>query len=213
MKTHLRRIAVNMLTLGRLPLVLLFTIFAVLHVACVNPQNIANDCAFSLIAAICLILASLTDLFDGHLARKWKVVSKFGAMADPLMDKVFYLFVFPTLLWIVSHDNNAILHSSILLSLTILYLLRDQWVTFLRSVASLYNAYCGAMFIGKLRTATTFPAAIFIYLQQTFHFDFIPGWSVFAVEGYLILITIWSLVSYTIAYLPYMRLAIQNKEP
>lgn len=212
MSTHFYRIAVNLLTLGRFPLVLMFSVFAVLHVACPCRQTGGRCGSFALIAAACLILASLTDLFDGHLARKWKVVSKFGAMADPLMDKVFYLFVFPTLLWLVSHDQQDIVHSCLLLTLTILYLLRDQWVTFLRSVASLYNAYCGAMFIGKLRTATTFPVAIFIYIQETFRLSFVPSWSVFAAETYLILITIWSLVSYTCAYMPYMRQALQNKE-
>lgn len=211
MSTHIYRIAVNLLTLGRFPLVLLFSIFAVLHVA--RNGEAGQEHCFAVAAGVCLILASFTDLFDGHLARRWKVVSKFGAMADPLMDKVFYLFVFPTLLWIVSHDSTDMVHSCVLLSLTILYLLRDQWVTFLRSVASLYNAYCGAMFIGKLRTATTFPATIFIYLQETFDFPFLPWYAVYAVEGYLILITIWSLISYTCAYMPYVRMAIGNKEP
>lgn len=35
------------------------------------------------------ILGELTDLFDGYLARKWKVVSQFGAKLDAVSDKVF----------------------------------------------------------------------------------------------------------------------------
>lgn len=35
------------------------------------------------------ILGSLTDLFDGFLARRWKVVSQFGAKLDAVSDKVF----------------------------------------------------------------------------------------------------------------------------
>ncbi|MGB8624029.1 MAG: CDP-diacylglycerol--glycerol-3-phosphate 3-phosphatidyltransferase [Paracoccaceae bacterium] len=31
--------------------------------------------------------AALTDWFDGHLARRWGQVSKFGAMLDPIADK------------------------------------------------------------------------------------------------------------------------------
>ena len=35
-------------------------------------------------------LACLTDLFDGWLARKFNVISKFGAFLDPVADKVIY---------------------------------------------------------------------------------------------------------------------------
>lgn len=36
-------------------------------------------------------VAVLTDAFDGRLARKWGAVSKFGAILDPLADKIIYL--------------------------------------------------------------------------------------------------------------------------
>lgn len=40
------------------------------------------------IAAVTVFLiASLTDLYDGNLARKWGQTSQFGALADPIADK------------------------------------------------------------------------------------------------------------------------------
>lgn len=36
-------------------------------------------------------LAASTDAFDGRLARKWGAVSEFGAILDPLADKIIYL--------------------------------------------------------------------------------------------------------------------------
>ena len=47
---------------------------------------------------ICVIfVAMITDIFDGYLARKYRVVSRFGAILDPIMDKFFVIFVAYTL--------------------------------------------------------------------------------------------------------------------
>ncbi len=43
---------------------------------------------------IFFIIASLTDYFDGILARRWKVVSRFGKMFDPLFDKILTLSLY-----------------------------------------------------------------------------------------------------------------------
>ncbi|MGR3544622.1 CDP-diacylglycerol--glycerol-3-phosphate 3-phosphatidyltransferase [Brevirhabdus sp.] len=40
------------------------------------------------LALILFVGAAITDWFDGHLARSWKQESKFGAMLDPIADKV-----------------------------------------------------------------------------------------------------------------------------
>ncbi|WP_380169868.1 CDP-diacylglycerol--glycerol-3-phosphate 3-phosphatidyltransferase [Kineococcus sp. DHX-1] len=40
-----------------------------------------------LAAAVVFIAASITDRYDGHLARRWEVVSDFGKIADPIADK------------------------------------------------------------------------------------------------------------------------------
>jgi cardiolipin synthase (CMP-forming) len=40
---------------------------------------------------------SLTDWFDGFLARKWEVTSKFGQILDPIADKVLVISVYTTL--------------------------------------------------------------------------------------------------------------------
>lgn len=42
-------------------------------------------------AAVLFIIAALTDALDGHLARKWKVESKFGRVMDPFADKLLVL--------------------------------------------------------------------------------------------------------------------------
>ena len=45
-----------------------------------------------LLALIIAIFASLTDFFDGYLARKYSKVSEFGRIFDPIADKVMIVF-------------------------------------------------------------------------------------------------------------------------
>ncbi len=58
-------------------------------------------------ALIIFILAIITDLVDGVIARKMKTVSHFGAMLDAITDKVFLYSIFIFLIF--SHKNLAIL--------------------------------------------------------------------------------------------------------
>jgi len=43
---------------------------------------------------ILFIIACLTDFFDGILARRWKVISNFGKMFDPLFDKILTISLY-----------------------------------------------------------------------------------------------------------------------
>lgn len=190
---------VTALTLSRVPLVLVFLVVAV-----VNDRAPSGLLAASALA--CLIVASLTDLFDGHLARKWQVVSRFGASVDPLMDKVFYLVVFPTLLFLLGRRGEAeASHAVVMLVFTILYLLRDQWVTFLRSVAAHYQADVSANWMGKLRTAVSFPIGCLVYLYVAIHPAWLPRTAVYGLEGLGIVINFASIVVYTREYLSHLR--------
>lgn len=191
------------LTLARVPFVLLFMAGAMVEVywrpAWLPPFNLA-----------CLALASLTDLFDGMLARRWGVTSRFGALADPLMDKVFYLVVFPTLLWLLGRQPHEAIHALVMLVFTVLYILRDQWVTFLRSVGSLFDADCKANWLGKFRTAASFPSACVIYVYVSLHPWFLPQALIFLIEAFLIFVNFWSIVVYTRQYMPYLKRALDK---
>ena len=198
-----KRLVVNALTFGRVPFVVLFMILAIVH------EYWSQKWWIAVLATVSLGVASLTDLYDGKLARKWNVVSKFGAMADPLMDKVFYLVVFPTLLWLLGRQPDEAVHALVMLVFTVLYILRDQWVTFLRSVGSLYDADCRANWMGKFRTAASFPAACIIYVYASLHLPFLPQALIFVIEAFLIFVNVWSIIVYTKQYLPYLKRSLE----
>jgi len=198
-----KRLFVNALTFGRVPFVFLFMALAIAH------SYLPKLWWLAIAATLSLGIAALTDLYDGMLARKWNVASKFGALADPLMDKVFYLVVFPTLLWLLGRMPDEKIHALVMLIFTVLYILRDQWVTFLRSVGAMYNADCKANWMGKFRTAASFPSAGVIYVYAALQPWFLPQGLIFAIECGLIIINVWSIVVYTKQYLPYVREAVK----
>ena len=70
----------NALTLVRIILIPVFVLFYVFQI----PD-------WNLWAAIVFIAASVTDLLDGYLARKWNQITDFGKLMDPMADKLLVL--------------------------------------------------------------------------------------------------------------------------
>ena len=205
-----RRLFVNALTFLRVPLIFAWLALAV-------AEEYFGGFALGFWACASMLLAGLTDAFDGALARKWDVVSQLGKMADPLMDKVFFVVSFPALTWIIMRQGGPDAHSLLMLLFTILYVLRDLWVTFMRSVGAMFGADVAAMPLGKVRTALSFPAAGWIYLYLLLHAQ-VPGrwsspwlWSCYLVEAALVALNLVSSVTYTRAYMPYLKKALERK--
>ena len=187
-------IFVNALTLSRGPLLLLFmagVLVGIYHpeVAWLKWLNLAL-----------LIVSSVTDLFDGMLARKWNVTSRLGAVFDPMMDKVFFIIVFPTLTALLFRETPERAHAVLMLVLTVSYILRDQWVMALRALAAGDGADMKANWVGKTRTALSFPIGCMLYCYIAFQWDWLTKPLMMGVEAFAIAINLYSFIAYTRRY-------------
>jgi len=201
---------VTTLTIGRAPLVLLFMVGALWHWH--TPSPILFWSSF-----LVLVGAAATDLLDGYFARKFDVTSRFGALADPLTDKIFYLVSLPTLLFLICMDkaepSGYQLNALLMLFFTVLFILRDQWVTFLRAIGSEYKADVRANWSGKARTALSFPIVCVVYFKVGSGglLDVIlPMPVIYTLYMAGITINIISIVVYTRQYMPYVRRSLES---
>lgn len=73
----------NKLTFIRLVLAVPFIYFL--------QESNAEGFVYRMIAFTLFVVASLTDFFDGYLARKYNLVTDFGKLMDPLADKILVI--------------------------------------------------------------------------------------------------------------------------
>ncbi len=131
----------NILTMSRILMIVFFVICATLA----EKSFVPEDCLFPMRLGgyILAILAGLTDLLDGYLARKWHQITDFGALMDPLADKIF---VTATMLLAVEYRLMPAW-------IAIAVLCREFMVTGLRTLAAKKQIVISADRWGKLKTA------------------------------------------------------------
>ena len=106
------------------------------------------------------IVASLTDLLDGHIARKNNLVTNFGKFMDPLADK---LLVCSALIALVDLNKIAAW-------IVIIIIAREFIISGFRLVASDNGVVIAASYWGKFKT--TFQMLMIIYLVVDLQFAY-----------------------------------------
>ncbi len=174
--------------------------------------NLARPSWGWIVATAALLgISAITDLFDGKLARRWGVVSRVGALADPLMDKLFYVATLPTATFAALYLSDA-RHALVLLALDVASMARDLWVTFLRAATSGTEAKMAASMVGKIRTAMALPVLALVHfalgvraLERVGAVTWlVPEAPLYAFEVALLVLTLLSGLAYTRYYLPFL---------
>lgn len=122
----------NKLTTFRVLCIPIFVVFMLIES---NPYNYY-------LAAIVFIIASITDLFDGKIARKYHLVTNFGKFMDPLADKM-----------LVSAAIICLTPKMIPSWVVIIIISRELFISGFRMLAADQGIVLAAGWWGKFKTA------------------------------------------------------------
>ena len=135
-------------------------------------------------AVIIFLIASFTDYLDGHLARKYNLVSNFGKIMDPLADKVLVYAAFALL--VESHLIPA--------WMLIVILAREFTVAGMRTVAASEGIVIAAAMSGKIKTVLQMIAVPLLLLVPVFS----PGTEIYNIVFFLAKIFLWASLIMTV---------------
>ncbi len=125
----------NKLTLFRVILIPFFVFFLL-----INPESTA----LRVIADLIFIVASLTDMLDGKIARKYNLVTNFGKFMDPLADK---LLVCSAMICLISTGQ-------LYAWFVIIIVAREFIISGFRLIAAENGIVIAANIFGKLKTVS-----------------------------------------------------------
>ena len=121
----------------------------------------------ALIATPILILAGVSDYFDGFFARKYKVVSNFGKILDPVADKLLVIGV----IFALASENMLDYYYSFFPALLIV--LREILISGLRESISSYKISLEVTLLAKWKTTIQLVAcgSFLVWRSNTFFYN------------------------------------------
>ena len=170
----------NRLTLSRVIAIPIFIVFFVLGT--LNGE--ASDSGINIyraIAAVIFVAASITDYFDGKIARSQNLITNFGKLMDPLADKM--LVITAMILLTESKEIHYLC--------TLIVVLRELTISSIRLIALEKGIVIAASIWGKLKTATQMVSIVLIL----FNFYKINDFTYFITYGLFYLSTVFVILS------------------
>ena len=108
-----------------------------------------------ILSVVIFALASLTDMLDGQIARKYNMVTNFGKLMDPLADKVLTA---AAMICLVELGDLAAW-------IAVAIIFREYLITGLRSVAASENIVVAANIWGKVKTVCQMIALMLLMVK------------------------------------------------
>lgn len=137
------------------------------------------------------ILASITDLIDGKLARKYNQITNFGKLMDPLADKLLVTSALVCFVGLGLSDVFAV----------VIIIAREFLVTSIRLIAAGSGTVIAANIWGKIKTNSQIIAVVAVMLGSYFSLPVIAGQAFVWIAA---LFTVISGVQYAYTYRKYL---------
>ena len=128
------------------------------------------------IALLLFSIASLTDYFDGKIARRDKLITNFGILMDPLADKILVCSAF---IAFVELKNPMTQRGWIEAWMVVVIVARELAITGLRLLAASKNVVLAAERFGKHKTISQIIAIISVLVLQCYKQLGVVGETVF----------------------------------
>ena len=142
--------------------------------------------SYNYIAAIIIfIVAGITDIVDGYIARSRGQVTDFGKLMDPLADK---MLVLSAILWFVGQGSFPVWAALVVH-------MREFMITAMRMIGRGKGQVIAAGLLGKIKTVVAMVVLPFMFLPLE---PCIKQWVDYTCVGAIVLTTVISGVAYVI---------------
>ena len=195
----------NRLTVLRILLVPVFVVIMML------PASVLNPIISSIVGVALFIIASLTDMLDGKIARKHHLITDFGKLMDPLADKFMVIGALTVIVY--RYDNLR----PVFIWALLLVVFRELAVTSIRLVAasSKEKVVIPANMLGKIKTVMQIVCVCTAIIepllyQIPFLHDLLPSWWItwvpltYTTCALMIIFTVWSGINYIVSSWKYL---------
>ena len=160
---------------------------------------------FAFAGFVVYFVASITDWFDGYIARKCNIVTNFGKFMDALSDKIMVVTMFMTLFALNLYKDWTLFA----LICAVISMAREFYISGIRMIASKNGVVIAAETIGKYKAAFQMYSIGAIIFAHAIRIDFgqidtflynLAFYSGLATLFASTLLSIQSGISYTIKY-------------